>query len=263
MPEFQPLDQVRPSVAETSGVSYFASQVVSLLVDRSAKSVIEPREQLINGLVAASLSGTKAAFAGLLAEIRRARISRAALSDVYIPIAARRMGQAWLDDELSWIDVTIGVGRMQGLLREIGAAWVADQAGDTGHGTVMFIVPDREQHTLGPMVAIGQLRRYGVSVCLRIAPSFGELRGLMAERQFDGIMISVATKEKLDSVSRTVQLLKTIKGSSTPIVVGGAVMSKVEDPASCTGADFSSNDIGAALEVMGLKFDAFCVLKRA
>ncbi len=263
MPEFQPLDRVRPSAADTSGVSYFASQVVSLLVDRSAKSVIEPREQLIAGLVTASLSGTKAAFSGLLTEIRRARISRAALSDVYIPIAARRMGQAWLDDELSWVEVTIGVGRMQSLLREIGAAWVADQAGDTGHGTVMFIVPDREQHTLGPMVAIGQLRRFGVSVCLRIAPSFGELRDLMAARQFDGIMISVATKEKLESVSRTVQFLKTINGSSTPIVVGGAVMSKVEDPASCTGADFSSNDIGAALEVMGLKFDAFCVLKRA
>ena len=50
---------------------------------------------------------------------------------------------------------------------------------------------------------------------------------------------------------------------TTPIIVGGAVMSKVEDLASCTGADHSSNDVGAALEVMGLKFDAFCVLKRA
>ena len=49
----------------------------------------------------------------------------------------------------------------------------------------------------------------------------------------------------------------------TPISVGGAVMSKVEVPAASTGADFSSNDIGAALEVIGLKFDASCVLRRA
>ena len=263
MAQFQPLNQVRSSAEDTSGVSFFASQVVSLLADRSVKSVMEPREQLITGLIAASLSGTKAAFSGLLTEVKRARISLAALSDVYIPIAARRMGQAWADDEMSWIDVTIGVGRMQSPLREIGTAWVADQAGDTGHGTVMLIVPDREQHTLGPMVATGQLRRYGVSVCLRIAPSFNELRSLMAARHFDGVMISVATKEKLESVTKTVQFLKTTMGSPTPIVVGGAVMSKVEDPASCTGADFSSNDIGAALEVMGPKFDAFCVLKRA
>lgn len=187
----------------------------------------------------------------------------AALADVYIPLAARRMGVAWENDEMSWIDVSIGAARMQSLLREIGTAWVADQAGDTGHGTVLLIVPDREQHTLGPMVATGQMRRYGVSVCLRIAPSFNELRSLMAARQFDGVMISVATKDKFESVAKTVQFLKSVMTNPTPVVVGGAVISKVPDAASCTGADFSSNDIGAALEVMGLKFDAFCVLKRA
>lgn len=263
MQEYLPLEQVRASGGDMSGVTYFASQVVSLLADRNAKSVAEPREPLIAGLVTASLSGTKSAFAELLVEMRRFRISSATLADIYIPIAARRMGQAWLDDQLSWIDVTIGVGRMQSLLREIGTAWVADQAGDTGHGTVLFIVPDREQHTLGPMVATGQMRRYGVSVCLRIAPNFNELRSLMGARHFDGVMISVATREKLDQVAKTVQFLKTVMSQPTPIIVGGAVMSKVEDPAACTGADFSSNDVGSALEVMGLKFDAFCVLKRA
>jgi hypothetical protein len=113
------------------------------------------------------------------------------------------------------------------------------------------------------MVAMGQMRRYGVSVCLRIAPNFNELRSLMAARQFDGILISVATKDKLDSVAGTVKFLKGIMAATCPIVVGGAVMAKVEDPASCVGADFSSNDVGAALEAIGLKFDASCVLRRA
>lgn len=263
MQEYQPLNQVRASSGDTSGVSFFASQVVSLLADRSAKSVVETRETLVTGLIAASLSGTKAAFADLLSEMKRARISLPALADVYIPIAARRMGQDWLDDQMSWLDVSIGVGRMQSLLREIGTAWVADQAGDAGHGTVMLIVPDREQHTLGPMVATGQLRRYGVSVCLRIAPNFTELRSLLASRHFDGVMISVATKEKLASVAKTIHFLRTVMEAPIPIIVGGAVMAKVEDLASCTGADFASNDIGVALEAMGLTFDAYCVLKRA
>jgi hypothetical protein len=263
MTDYQSYDQGRSTAKDGSGVDFFASQVVSLLADRSAKAPVEPREALIVALIAASLSDTRHAFVNLLSEVRRARISVASLADVYIPIAARRMGQAWHDDQMSWLDVSIGVGRMQSLLREIGTAWVADQAGDTGHGTVMLIVPDREQHTLGPMVATGQMRRYGVSVCLRIAPSFDEMRSLMAARQFDGIMISVSTVEKLAPVAKTVQFLKSLMPKPVPIVVGGAVMSRTEDAASCTGADFSSNDIGAALEVMGLKFDAFCVLKRA
>ncbi|MBI1170426.1 hypothetical protein GC209_03405 [bacterium] len=263
MQESQPRDQNHLAPQDLRGVSHFASQVVSLLAGRSARTVSELREPLVAGLIAASLSGSRHAFSELLAEVRRSRISLAALADVYIPEAARRMGQSWLDDEMSWMDVTIGVGRIQSLLREIGTAWVADQAIDSGHGTVLLLVPEREQHTLGPMVVMGQLRRFGVSVCLRAAPSFNELRNLVATRHFDGVLISAATKERLDSVARTVQFLKTLMSEPCPIVVGGAVMSKVEDPASCTGADFSSNDIGAALEAIGLKFDASCVLRRA
>ncbi len=262
MQDIQPRDQGRAAAQDIAGVSYFASQVVSLLADRTTRTVSDLREPLVQGLIAASLTGSKHAFTELLGELRRSRISLAALADLYIPEAARRMGMLWHEDDMSWMDVTIGVGRMQSLLREIGMAWVADQAADTGHGAVMMLVPDREQHTLGPMVAMGQLRRLGVSVCLRIAPSFNELRSLVASRQFDGILISVATKEKLEHVGKTVQFLKSVLVKPCPIVVGGAVMSNVKDPAACTGADFSSNDIGAALEAIGLKYDASCVLRR-
>ena len=263
MQEFQPSAEPGTLHQDMSGVVFFASQVVSLLADRNARSVTKPREPLVAGLIKASLQGTDNAFAELLGQVRMARITLAAFADIYIPLAAERMGLAWENDELSWIDVSIGVSRMQSLLRELNSASVADQAGDTGHGVVLLIIPDSEQHTLGPMVAMGQMRRFGVSVCLRIAPNFNELRHLATTRHFDGIMISVATKEKLNSVGKTVQFLKSVLTKPTPIVVGGAVMAKVEDPAKLTGADLATNDISAALEAIGLKFNSLCVLKRA
>ena len=263
MQEIQAQDQGRAGSKDSAGVIYFASQVVSLLAERNWRTFSELREPVVSGLITAALSGKKDAFADLLRELKKARVSAAALADLYIPEAARRMGDAWTDDQMSWLDVSIGVGRLQSLLREIGMAWVADQAGDTGHGTVLLIVPDREQHTLGPMVAMGQMRRYGVSVCLRIAPSHNELRSLMAARQFDGVLISIATKDKLESVLKTVQFIKAVAGTPMPIVVGGAVTPKVEDLAAATGADLASNDICEALESLGLKFDGSCVLRRA
>jgi len=263
MQEIQAQDQGRAGSKDSAGVIYFASQVVSLLAERNWRTFSELREPVVSGLITAALSGKKDAFADLLRELKKARVSAAALADLYIPEAARRMGDAWADDQMSWLDVSIGVGRLQSLLREIGMAWVADQAGDTGHGTVLLIVPDREQHTLGPMVAMGQMRRYGISVCLRIAPSHNELRSLMAARQFDGVLISIATKDKLESVSNTVQFIKAVSGKPMPIVVGGAVTPKVEDLAAATGADLASNDICEALESLGLEFDASCVLRRA
>jgi len=263
MQDFQTQEPGRTGSQDASGVAFFASQVVSLLAERNVRTATAPRESLIDGLINASISGTKDCFAGLLGEMKRNRISVAALADIYIPIAARRMGEAWHDDRMSWMDVSMGVSRLQSLLREIGVAWAADQAGDTGHGTVLLIIPDREQHTLGPMVAMGQMRRFGVSVCLRIAPSYDELRSLVATRNFDGVMISVAVAEKLESVGKMVAFLKATLKTPLPVIVGGAVMTTRGDAAAVTGADLASNDIGAALQAIGLQFDASCVLKRA
>lgn len=263
MSDVQATETGRTGSQDASGVAFFASQVVSLLAERNARSATEPRESLIDGLINASISGTKDCFGDLLGEMKRNRVSVAALADVYIPIAARRMGEAWEDDRMSWLDVSMGVARLQSLLREIGVAWAADQAGDTGHGTVLLIIPDREQHTLGPMVAMGQMRRFGVSVCLRIAPSYDELRSLVATRNFNGVMISVAVAEKLESVAKMIKFLKSNLKTPLPVIVGGAVMTTRDDAAACTGADLASNDIGAALQAIGLQFDEFCVLKRA
>ena len=248
---------------DSDGVIYFASQVVSLLAEKNLKQVGEPREAVVKSLIAAALAGGHERFEALLAEMRRLRVSAAALADVYIPIAARQMGEDWLEDDLSWMEVTIAVARLQSLLREIGTAWAADRAGDAGNGSVLLIIPSSEQHTLGPMVAMGQMRRFGISVCLRIAPSPEELRSLVADRAFDGVMVSVSVEEKLDTVRKLVSLIKGIRSAPLPVIIGGAIMTRVEDVAAMTGADFSTNDIGVALEALGLKFDDFCVLKRA
>jgi methylmalonyl-CoA mutase cobalamin-binding subunit len=248
---------------DTDGVISFAAQVVSMLAERNTRAAIEPRESVVTSLISAALKGGSDRFSALLAEMRRSRISAAALADIYIPIAARKMGEDWLEDDLSWMEVTIGVARLQSLLREIGAAWAADRAGDAGSGSVLLIIPNSEQHTLGPIVAMTQMRRFGISVCLRIAPSHDELRSLVAERAFDGIMISVANEEKLDTVRKLVSFIKGLGVAHLPVIIGGAIMTRLDDAASNTGADLSTNDIGVALEALGLKFDDFCVLKRA
>ena len=263
MQDFQPLLPVRTSGEDGVGVAAFANQVVSLLAERTAKAQAEPREELVAGLIAASLAGTPAAFAELLVDLKRARVSVAALADTYIPLAARRMGEAWHCDEMSWLEVSIGVSRMQALLREIGSAWVADHAAEAGLGTVLMIVPEAEQHTLGPMVATGQMRRFGVSVCVRIAPTSSELRSLMLARQFDGVMISVATKDRLEPVAKLVRLVKSVTSGPIPVVIGGAVLERIGDLASATGADLWTNDVAVALKFMGLNLDAGDMLKQA
>lgn len=263
MQDFQSQGEGRAPPQSRSGVNYFASQVVSLLVDRNARDARELREPLVQAMIAASVSGSDQGFEVLLAEVRRSRISFAALADLYIPEAARRMGEDWLADRMSWLQVSIGAGRLQSLMREIGNAWFADRANDAGCGVILLIVPEKEQHTLGPMVAMAQMRRFGVSVCLRIGPSGDELRSLLETRSFDGIMISVATQARLPEVAQLVKGLRSFQTPTPPIIIGGPVISMVEDLTSCTGADYAFGDIGIALETIGLKSDALYTLRRA
>lgn len=250
-----------------SVVSEFASVVVSLLAERSVlrarAHTSPPRDTITASFVAAALSGTARSFESLLAHFRKNRISYAMVADVYIPEAARQMGESWLNDDLSWVDVSMGTARLQSLLREIGAAWNADQADILGLGAVLLLVPPGEQHTLGPMVAMGQLRRMGVSVCLRFAPSQRELTELLKEKRFDGVLVSVATEGRIQPAAALVRYIRTIGKNLPPIVVGGPIVMEKPQLIACIEADFTCIDIDTAMEAIGLKVDDLGSLKRA
>ena len=247
-------------------VSGFASVVVSLLAERSAKNVAlskgPVREEIVESFVTAALSGTERAFDALLAHFRKTRISYAMLADVYIPEAARRMGDEWLDDQLSWLDVSIATARLQSLVREISAAWTADQADSLNLGAVLLLVPEGEQHTLGPMVVMGQLRRLGISVCLRMGATQRELTNLLDQRHFDGILISVATETRLHSAAVLIKTIRTMRKKLPPLIIGGPIVLENPNLAASAGADYTCADIGTAMEAIGLKLADHEDLKR-
>lgn len=237
-------------------VSEFASVVISLLAERSAIKAALPkgpvREEIVQSFVTAALSGTEHAFDALLTHFRKTRISYAMLADTYIPEAARRMGDAWLDDQLSWLDVSMATARLQSLVREISVAWTADYADSLSLGSVLLLVPEGEQHTLGPMVVMGQLRRLGISVCLRLGVGHRELSHLLEHRQFDGILISVATAARLQSAGMMIRSLRTLRKKLPPIILGGPIVMENPKLADSAGADYAYSDIAAAMEAIGL-----------
>jgi NAD(P)-dependent dehydrogenase (short-subunit alcohol dehydrogenase family) len=85
------------------------------------------------------------------------------MADAYIPAAAQHLGSNWVSDRLCFAEVTIATARLQALVRAIGTRWGGDPAHLPGRRSVLMIVPDTEQHTLGAVVATGQMRRMGLS----------------------------------------------------------------------------------------------------
>jgi len=173
------------------------------------------------------------------------------------------VGGDWLGDRLSWLDVSIAPARLPSLVREISAAWTADQADSLSLGAVLLLVPEGEQHTLGPMVVMGQLRRLGISVCLRIGVSQRELNNLLDQRQFDGILISVATEARLHSAAVLIKTLRTMRKKLPEVIIGGPIVLENPSLAASAGADYTCADVGTAMEAIGLKLADHEKLKRA
>jgi methylmalonyl-CoA mutase cobalamin-binding subunit len=181
-------------------------------------------------------------------ELRRARISDIDLVDLYFPEVARYLGCAWADDTAPFTDVSIGVARMQGMLRDLGRSWTSNAMADHSGATVLVVLPEGEQHSFGAMLLTGQLRRQGISVRLEVGTSKEELFRLAQDRSFDCAMISVACEEGVPRCREAVAALRQGSRGQLWLVVGGSLPERTADLQARTGADMVTSDPLLALQ---------------
>lgn len=230
------------------GLSVLARTVVARLVAREGQQLRPIDEVLVATLAHAVASSDTSIFEALKPELRRARISEAELVDIYFPAVARFLGCEWSEDRAAFTDVTIGVARMQSILRQVGRDWTSHSIAGPSDATVLMILPQDEQHSFGIMLLTGQLRRKGISVQLNIGSNPEVLAALVQHKSFDCAMISVACEEKLELCRKIVTALKNGSGGTLWVAVGGAVLERPVDIKQLTGADVATNDPMLALE---------------
>ncbi|SLN32049.1 cobalamin B12-binding domain-containing protein [Roseisalinus antarcticus] len=215
-----------------------------------------PIDDLDQGYVvrldAAARSTDSSACAILAREMIRNGITREEIADHYVPALARWMGECWVADEMSFAEVSIGVARLQTLLREVGPDWRADVIDTDGETSVLVVVPDAEQHTLGAVALAGQLRRLGLSVKLWLGYRAEEAHRVVAEARYDAVFLSLAHHGTLESVRDIITLIKKAAVNQPPIVVGGAIVGPPIDIRTATGADHVTNDVNEALRLCRL-----------
>lgn len=234
-------------------VSDLAAKIMAQLAAREMQTVPPFIEPIVLRLTEAVLADQPGMIEALKPEFRRARITPAMLADTYIPEAARRLGKAWEDDTLTFADVTIGTVRLQSILRDISAEWAADTGKPANaDGAVLLLLPEKEHHTLGPLVLTGQLRRRGVSVSLQLATADGGWKSVLRARYFDGVIVSVGWEGKIEATIQLVNAIKQMTRGKMPVAVGGAVLARSGGILGCESADIVTNDLDKALTIFGL-----------
>ena len=229
-----------------------ASQVLSVVAKRLPAASRHLHEPHVESLCAAVTRSDREVALVVSHLMQTQRIPAVAMVDLYIPEVARRLGAQWCEDTRSFVEVTIGLSRLQGLVREMGQTWRAAPQGPHHNPTVALIVPQDEHHTLAAMVVTSQYRRMGVSVRLVLGRSDCEVAEQLDRSPVDMIGISVSGTDRLESTRNLIKMLRIRISPVPPIVVGGPLHDFGHQTKIHTGADHFSSDPAEALRLCGL-----------
>ncbi len=200
-------------------------------------------------LISDSETSHRSAIAALIANGVQSR----EVYDFYIPASARRLGELWVSDRVSFVEVTIGAARLQALFRDR-----PDDVAPGGHQTiplgqtVLMAIPAFEEHSLGAFVAADQLRRHGLWVHMGIGLTAEEIGQLVEAKCFSLVGISVATPGTLEKVTEVVDYLRSNLEHVPPIVIGGRAVTDLAKVTEQTGADLAVRTAREAVEKCGL-----------
>ncbi|WOE74533.1 cobalamin B12-binding domain-containing protein [Alterisphingorhabdus coralli] len=164
--------------------------------------------------------------------------------------AARRLGDYWDEDSVDFVDVTMGLWRVQEILREL--TLHLPPKFEEGHGqrSALFSTMPGEQHSLGTLMVAECFQRAGWDADVLMEPTRSELTGKFANRYYDLIGLTVSLDCPTDAITN---LIKAIRAVSTnpeiKVLLGGRVINDQPELVQLCGADGTADDAPSAVKV--------------
>ena len=159
---------------------------------------------------------------------------------------ARHLGEMWEQDRCDFIDVTIGVARLQELLGVFGSS--AENPVVDAHHRVLLTTIVGEKHLFGLDMVAKFLRASGWEAT--VEPQLGpkDSAELVAQEWFGVFGVTLSAPSGLDAVAATIERVRRAScNPSIGIMVGGPVFTGQPDLAVQVGADAAATDAPTAV----------------
>ncbi len=191
-----------------------------------------------------------------LACITRMRAAGAPIEAIYLDLlapVARYLGELWEEDLCDFTDVTLGLGHLQKMLRDLNKE--AEQARNLkSNGLSILLVPTPgEQHTFGLAMVADLFRNEGWDVVGGPYDLGDSAQTLAGHRAFDVVGFSLATLVNLDNLRKTIaEVRKASKNKGVCIMVGGPLFTLHPEYVKTVGADLVAGDAQEAPSMVRL-----------
>ncbi len=173
----------------------------------------------------------------------------AILVDLLAP-AARRLGEYWDEDSISFADVTIGLGRLQQVVRALGLN-IQDGDVDKTSPSALFALAPGEQHSFGLFIIEDSFRRAGWRTWVETSAKRQDLVDAARAHWFDMFGLSASRDAKPGDIAELISIIKfSSRNRDLFILVGGRLFIEHPELVAEVGADSTAASGQGALLIV-------------
>ncbi|MEO0420857.1 MAG: cobalamin B12-binding domain-containing protein [Pseudomonadota bacterium] len=163
------------------------------------------------------------------------------VEDIYTQLlagAARELGERWERDGASFADVTVAVGRLQQLLRELSYDFLGATRYPHPRRSILLAPCPGEQHLFGTLMVCEYFRRAGWEVATLPGAELDELATTVANDWFAVVGLSAGSTRQLDSLAATIRAIRRASvNRAIGIMAGGPAFIHRPELVARVGAD--------------------------
>lgn len=162
--------------------------------------------------------------------------------------SARRLGEMWNADRCDFSDVTIALGRLQLMLRELAARMMGLMPEGAAVRRALLLAVTGDQHTFGLAMVRDFFRAAGWRVATEAPDTLDALKQLVKAEAFDVVGFTVGSERHIEALAASIHALR--KHSRNPhvrVLVGGPLLLDRPEVAARVGADATALDARQAI----------------
>ena len=250
-----PIWRFRPALKPVAVVKTIKTQIIPRIVlalrslptskptevaEQASPSAVEQFAALVLG------DEDRAAFAHVEVLLAQGASVESIFLDLLAP-TARQLGTQWEADATDFAQVTLGVGRLQRIMRRLGEDFFYEGGQGNGGESVLLTMIPGEQHSFGLSMVAEFFRRAGWNLCTGPFSSHQELTSLVHNHWFDIVGFSVSSDRRLDELKKDIHdIRRDSRNRQVGIMLGGPMMITNPELVAAMGADMMSSDAATA-----------------
>lgn len=164
--------------------------------------------------------------------------------------AARKLGAMWEEDECDFVDVTMGLWRLQEVMREIASRTPPVERSMRAPARALFSPMPGDQHSFGALMIDEVFARAGWESEALIDPQRRELLTVISQKSFDLVGLTITNETPASALQSLIRAIRTVSANpATCIMIGGRMINARPEIAKEVGADGTAADSFSALEI--------------